>query len=254
MYALIVRLTNPFLVLLLISGIVIALRWRRREHRSRWLGCLTAMYLVLYVYCLPITAYGICGSLEWQYHFLIGRPPATRAIIVLGGGVISPHRDGDPTQLAEGSLLRCQRVAELYHAGAPCRVFVVGGNPDGTAGDDVSKVMARTLERMGVAPRDLIVETASRNTEENATAAAEMLAPEDVGRPLLVTTAMHLPRAVRLFRRRGIDVIPAGCQYRTDEFEFGVFSFLPSARMASNNNEAAHEWLGSFWLMLRGKW
>ena len=253
MYSLIVRLANPFLVLLLLPGIAIALRWRRRENRSRWLGYVTAIYGVLYVYCLPITAYWICGSLEWQYSSLKERPPETRAIIVLGGGIISPRRAGDPTRLAEGSLLRCHRAAELYHAGAPCRVFVIGGNPDDVAGDDVSAVMTRILEQLGVAARDLTVETASRNTEENAYAVANLLAGEIVTRPLLVTTAMHLPRAVRLFRRHGIDVVPAGCQYRTDEFEFGVFSFLPSARTAAYNNEAAHELLGTLWLFLRGK-
>jgi uncharacterized SAM-binding protein YcdF (DUF218 family) len=70
---------------------------------------------------------------------------------------------------------------------------------------------------------------------------------------VLVTAGTHLPRSVALFRREGIDVIPVGCAYRTEESERGVWNFWPRAAAASINQEVLHEVLGMVWLWLRGK-
>lgn len=253
MYSFFVKLANPFLLVMLALGISLAMRWRRRENRSRWLLVVSLLYLALYIYCLPATSYFLCGSLEWSQPRVIERPAEADAIVVLGGGIVPAPQEGLVTRLADGSLWRCHRTQELYHAGPPGRVFVIGGNPDGTRGEDVSKVMAGVLERLGVATGDLVVESESRNTRENAKAAAGLLKAAGVTKPLLVTTALHLPRATRLFRQQGIEVIPVGCDYRTDEFEWGRFAFLPSTRAAEASVEATREWLSTLATMVRGE-
>jgi uncharacterized SAM-binding protein YcdF (DUF218 family) len=250
MYSMLVKLANPFLLLMLALGVTLIAKWRRREGRSRWLGLVTATYLLLYVYCLPATAYLLSGSLEWQLARVIDRPAEIQAIVVLGGGIVPPPREGILTRLADNSLWRCHRAEELYHAGPSCLLFVMGGNPDGQRGEDVSTVMAGVLEQLGVAKGDLVVEMESRNTNENAKAAAGLLKADNVSRALLVTSALHLPRATRLFREHGVEVIPAGCDYRTDEFEWGLFAFLPSARAAATTTEASREWLSTLAQML----
>lgn len=252
MYSLLIKLANPFLLVMLTLGVVLAVRWRRREHRNRWLLLVTLLYLVLYTYSLPATSYFLCGSLEWQLPRVIERPAEAKAIVVLGGGIVPAPREGLMTRLADGSLWRCHRTEELYHAGPSCLVFVIGGNPDGARGDDVSQVMAGVLEQLGVAKGDMIVESESRNTRENAKAAASLLKADNVTKPLLVTSALHLPRATRLFRQQGIEVIPVGCDYHTDEFEWGVFSFLPSTRAAEASTEATREWLSTAAMIVRG--
>lgn len=251
MYSLLTKLANPYLLLMLCLGLTLAWRWRRPVERTRWLGFVTTIYLLLYAYSLPAVAYFLCGALEWQYPRVLERPMETQAIVVLGGGIVPPPQEGVPTRLANGSLWRCHRAEELYHSGPSCLVFVIGGNPDGTRGEDVSKVMALVLEQLGVAKGDLVVESESRNTRENAKSAAGLLKADHVAKPLLVTSALHLPRATRLFRQQGIDVIPVGCDYRTDEFEWGRFAFLPSTRAAEASVEATREWLSTLASMIR---
>ena len=253
MYSLLVKLANPFLLVMLALGVALEMRWRRREHRSRWLLLVTLLYLVLYVYCIPATSYLLCGSLEWQLPRVIERPAEAAAIVVLGGGIIPAPHEGLTTRLADSSLWRCHRTEELYHAGPSCLVFVVGGNPDGTRGEDVSQVMAGVLEQLGVAKGDMVVESKSRNTRENAKAAGGLLKSDNVTKSLLVTSALHLPRATRLFRQQGIEVIPVGCDYHTDEFEWGVFSLLPSTRAAEASTEATREWLSTLASRVRGE-
>lgn len=253
MYSLLVKLANPFLLVMLALGVVLAMRWRRREHRSRWLLLVTLLYLVLYTYSLPATSYLLCGSLEWQLPRVIDRPTEATAIVVLGGGVVPAPRERLTTRLADGSLWRCHRTEELYHAGPSCLIFVIGGNPDGTRGEDVSRVMAGVLEQLGVAKGDMVVESESRNTRENAKAAASLLRADNVTKSLLVTSALHLPRATRLFRQQGVEVIPVGCDYHTDEFEWDAFSFLPSTRAVEANTAATREWLSTLVMIVRGE-
>ena len=253
MYSILIKLANPFLLAMLALGVMLVVRWRRREHRSWWLAFVTGLYLVLYIYCLPATSYYMCGSLEWQLPRVIDRPEGVRAIIVLGGGIVPSPHEGVATRLADGSLWRCHKTEELYHAGPSCLVFVVGGNPNGTRGEDVSKVMAGVLEQLGVAKGDLVVETTSRNTRENAQAAAELLKADHITKPLLVTSSLHLARATRLFRQQGIEVIPVGCDYLTDHFEWGRFAFLPSTRAAQSTTEGFREWMSTLASRARGE-
>lgn len=252
MYPLLVKLANPFLLVMLALGFALATTRRRPEDRSWRLWFASLTYLVLYTYCLPVTSYFLCGSLEWQLPRVIERPEEAKAIVVLGGGIVPPSREGLPTKLADGSLWRCLRTEELYHAGPSCLVFVIGGNPDGTRGDDVSVVMAAILETLGIAKGDMIVESKSRNTRENAEAAVALLRADNVNKSMLVTSALHLPRAARLFREQQIDFIPIGCDYRTDAFEWGLFSFLPSSRAAEMSTDACREWLSTLAMLVRG--
>ena len=253
MYSILIKLANPFLLTMLALGIALAMRWRRRENRSGWLALVSGLYCVLYAYCLPATSYYMCGSLEWQLPRVIARPEGVRAIVVLGGGIVPSPQEGVATRLADGSLWRCHRTEELYHEGPSCLVFVIGGNPDGTRGEDVSKVMAGILEQLGVAKGDLVVESESRNTQENARAAAGLLKADNITKPLLVTSSLHLARATRLFRNQGIEVIPVGCDYLTDHFEWGRFAFLPSTRAAQSTTEAFREWMSTLASRARGE-
>ncbi len=88
---------------------------------------------------------------------------------------------------------------------------------------------------------------------ENAKAAAGLLRADNVTKPLLVTSALHLPRATRLVRQQGVEVIPVGCDYHTDEFEWGAFSFFLSTIAVEANTAATREWLSTLVMIVRGE-
>lgn len=60
----------------------------------------------------------------------------------------------------------------------------------------------------GIEPARIELDTASKTTWENAIHAREIIDPKPGERWLLVTSAIHMPRAIGVFRRMGIDVIP----------------------------------------------
>ena len=59
------------------------------------------------------------------------------------------------------------------------------------------------------------METGSINTRENALDSYGLLAPRGIRRIILVTSALHMPRAAVAFRKAGFDVIPAPADFVT---------------------------------------
>ena len=94
-------------------------------------------------------------------------------------------------------------------------------------------------------------ETRSRTTAENAVMSAAILKEAGVSRIVLVTQAFHMPRAVRLFRSAGLEVIPAPTDFKTDDdASIGFGSLIPRASAMQNSYYALHEWLGIAWLAM----
>ena len=254
LYHLVIGFTNPFLVLMLTMAATLVWQWRKSARGTRRpLLVLTVLYSFLFVYCLPVTAFVLNGSLEWSFPPLGSRPKDAQAIVVLGGGVHRPVAPGQPSELGESSLVRCVRAAQVYHDGDPCPLFVVGGNPDWIVGDPVAQVMADLLRGFRVPDSDLIVESKSRDTFENAAASAKLLSQRGITKIVLVTSAAHLWRASHLFRRHGLEVIAAGCDY-CDPLDVNVFMILPSVHSADLNHQVVHEWFGVVKLWAQGRW
>lgn len=248
-------LTNtlePWTVLMFILGVLVFWPQKTGTPSRRWLRF---WYALLYLYCTPLAAYTSTWLLERPYPKQVGRPEGIDAIVVLSGGVIFAEVDGDQVLLAENSLRRCERAAELYHAGGAVPILITGGIVYATdPGPPISESMAKFLELLGVPKSDIVLETKSRNTAENAKYSAEIIQERGWQRVAMVTSALHLGRADHLFRQQGIVTLPVGSEYRTQEFPWDLFAILPSETALNRHQEAFHEFLGCLFLMVQGKW
>ena len=74
----------------------------------------------------------------------------------------------------------------------------------------------RNLLGLGVPDQDIILETESRTTGENAKYTALFLKERGFKRPLLVTSAYHMQRSVLNFEKYGVPVTPFPAGYRTN--------------------------------------
>src|SRR5262245_60554517 len=107
MYALLVRLLEPYTLVASSLVVVTALAWRMQRPRSRTLR-VTAVLLGLLVLCsLPVTGYLALGSLEWSYPPSSGTAQAADTIVVLGGGLIVDDEGGTLVRLSDSTLQRC---------------------------------------------------------------------------------------------------------------------------------------------------
>ena len=107
-----------------------------------------------------------------------------------------------------------------------------------------SALMAALAERMGVPAGALSLETRSRSTWQNAQFVREL----EVGaypRIALVTSALHMPRAVYAFEQAGFEV----CTWPAESRYAGANSlgyYLPSTTALEKSEAVLHEWVGEF--------
>ena len=188
-------------------------------------------------------------SLEWQ-NLPIGELPQAEAIVVLGGGTrprIAPrpwyevNEAGD--RILYGSWLYKQDKAPL--------LLVTGGRADwlGDGGNPESEDMAAIAEMMGVPSSAIIQESQSFNTRDNAVNTKQILDKRGINKILLVTSAMHMPRSLEIFRKNGIESIPAPTDFLSVNNENNkgwatVLELLPSTEALKNTTNAIKEYIG----------
>ncbi len=135
---------------------------------------------------------------------------------------------------------------------------IVPASPPGVFPGAVPEAMSEAaatrdlLVELGVLPEQIELEGRSRNTEENAVFSLAAAKPKPGEMWLLVTSAMHMPRAVGCFRRAGwADIIPYPVDYRTSTKKIGIGLGLLLADDLMLVNFAFKEWLGLvayYWL------
>src|SRR5690606_3989740 len=103
---------------------------------------------------------------------------------------------------------RVWHAARLYHAGKAQRLLLSGGTVRTGDGSE-AEAMRRLLLDLGVPDEALGLEDASVNTSSNAARTAELLRAAGIDHILLVTSALHMPRARAAFERTGLTVFPA---------------------------------------------
>jgi len=203
---------------------------------------------LLVLQSLPPVAGALMASLEDRAGPVLQDTDGAQAIVVLSGGLDldAPEYGGDTA--GERTLLRL-RYGALLARRFDLPLLVTGGRPKDATRTEAA-VMAEILEREFTV-KVRWQEGESRNTAENASKSAAILRDAGVRRIVLVTQAFHMPRAVRLFRAAGLEVVPAPTQFKTAaNSSLGPLDLLPQSNALRNSYFALHEWLGIAWLAL----
>lgn len=233
-------------------------------HRKRRLQTilLTAAVLILLVTSNRWISFQLARSLEWRYLPLEPVPQAD-AIVVLGGGTESGQYPR-PSVEVNGAGDRILYAARLYKEGTAPVILVSGGNITWYNGRTMTPAaeMQELLALVGVPEEAVWMQDRSQNTNEDALYSTQMLQERGAQRVLLVTSAMHMPRSVALFRHYGIEVIPAPTDYTTTqagwenltsgEIESLLVNLLPNTGSLSLTTSVMKEYLGMIVYRLRG--
>ena len=234
---------------LLIPALVLLLRVRRGGDGAWW-GCLTCCVL-LYAVSTPFVASALVSPLQGGGPPLdlgAGIPGAQVIVVLSAEAVPAPEYGG--TTIGPVTLARVRYGARLHRAtGLP--ILVTGGTPPIGGVSLAEGMRAALLEDFAI--RDVWIEAASATTADNARLSADLLRARGASRVLLVTSAWHMPRAVRAFEAAGLTVLQAPTNFDAAE-GVGVLSFLPSARALHRSYYGLHEWVGGFAYGLARRW
>lgn len=223
-------------------ALLLTVLWRRVPRPLCLLGI--AIETALVTAMTPLGANGVVRIIESRVP-----PPQTckapmpDTIVVLGAGFSrSPRSPQDFTAANVNSLHRLFAGVELWRRTPGAHLVVSGGGFHGIA---ESTVLASLAQRLGVPAAAIRAETHSHDTWQNAREVAA-LSPAVPKRIWLVSSALHLPRALTAFRAAGF----RPCAWSSDSFYIppnGSFGYYwPQSSSLVKMEEALHELVGGW--------
>lgn len=204
---------------------------------------------------------GLVRSLEWQ-NLPKTELPQADAIVVLGGAVkpaIYPRPWVDVSEAGDRILWG----AQLYKQGKAPFLILSGGRINWKGGGPPeSQDMAEIAKAMGVPSSVILQDKTSLNTYENAVNVRQILDSNGIRRRvLLVTSAIHTPRSLLIFKRQGIEAIAAPTDFIVSQqdiqelqntAESTILNLLPDPENLNYTTKALKEYLGMIIYRLKG--
>ncbi|MBD2495036.1 YdcF family protein [Nostoc sp. FACHB-280] len=220
-----------------------------------------ALALILLLFCSNAwVAKALVRSLEWQ-NIPSQEMPNAEAIVVLGGATKSAFFPRPGVDLSEQGD-RVIYAAQLYRQNKAPFIILSGGRIDWRgSGEAESTDMASILTSIGIPASAIIEEPSSLNTYQNAVNVKQILQSRGIKKILLVTSAMHMPRSLKIFQRQGINAIPAPTDFLVTQGELqelvstpkaALLNLLPDTDNLHQFTSALKEYIGSFIYRLRG--
>ena len=221
-------LAAPTSALILITGTTTLWAVLGSSKCAAWLAAAAACGLVIAAF----TPIGLALAVPLEHRFPFSRPDPQ----VPQDGVIMLPSGGAGID-AVSKLSQDYPKARLTFCG-----FSAGG-----------KDLIKRLVDLGVDPGRINTVPQSRTTSEDAYYSAALLKPKTNEKWLLITAAMHMPRAVGCFRAVGFRVQPYPVEFmsRGRTGPFALFSTGSSALIQFDR--AAKEWIGLVAYRLTGK-
>jgi len=229
--------------------------------RSRWTFIPILLALVILFTASNVRVSNrLVKSLEWQY-FPTENMPKAEAIVVLGGSSRNVDRPRIIPDLNEHGD-RLLYAAKLYKDGKAPLIILSGGRIQWFGGGvPEAQDMANILELIGIPRNALALEPNSLNTYQNAIYTQKILQEKEIKQVLLVTSAMHMPRSLAIFKKQGINAIPAPTDFLISDRnltevnyskESKVLSLIPDTESLDRTTQAIKEYIGTVIYRLRG--
>ena len=233
---------SSFLVTLAAIGLVLH-RWRP----GRALLCLGVAGLVA-CWLLPVEVWA-ARPLEDRFPRVVTLPDQVDGVIVLGGAIEDLTSEDRGTPSLTGAADRLTTLMILARHYPQAKLVFTGGSGHVEQGiSNEAKFVRILLAQLGMDVSRITFESQSRTTFENAALSLDLVHPQPGQVWLLVTSAIHMPRAVGVFRRAGWTVRPYPVGYRTRDHLTALQGSLGDK--LSLLDWAAHEWEGllAYWL------
>lgn len=231
------------------------------KGKNRWQTRLTlAAIVVLWLGGNDSVSRALAKSLEWQ-NLPNGTLPPADAIVVLGGGT-EPADYPRPMVELNSAGDRVIYGAMLFKQGKAPWILLSGGaiTWQGSRQTTPAEEMAEVIQLLEIPPDSIRVQNQSLNTYEEAQMDAVILRNAGAGHILLVTSAMHMPRAKRLFEKQGFKITAAPTDFKVTandqatkvEWQSVILNFVPTVSNLSLTSAAIKEYLGLWVYQLRG--
>jgi uncharacterized SAM-binding protein YcdF (DUF218 family) len=220
---------------------------RRQARRA-----LFAIIVVFYGLSIPLTAGSLMRWLEGPYRTPGDLRQKYDTVIVLTG--MLHLQQSQPGRLEFNDAVdRVLAGVALVKQGKGTTLLLAGGSGSLFHQESSEAVLLRDFViDLGVPPPQLLLDTTSRNTYENAVNSAKIVRAHHYQHVLLVTSAAHMRRSLAAFHQQEIFPDPYPVDIRTGELEISPFSFVPSVDSLAGVTEVIREVFGLVAYRLQG--
>jgi uncharacterized SAM-binding protein YcdF (DUF218 family) len=202
--------------------IFILLAWRKFAKLRTTKRQLSIAAVIIFIFFSNQAVYATLVN-AWQPKPLTLANQKYEAGIVLGGIVAF---DKSNKGFLREDADRFYQACKLYRAGIIKKIVVSGGTVAKELPEEAD-FLKNEMMAIGVKPEDIITETVSKTTRENALFSKKIIDSLHINPPyVLITSAQHIRRAARLFANAGVRTIPYPCAYSVIDEHFTLDDYL----------------------------
>jgi uncharacterized SAM-binding protein YcdF (DUF218 family) len=239
----------PFLLVGLAVGLLFLLfRGRAARWGRRWLALLVGGYALLSLQGVSDLLIDVLRVPHPRIERAADAPGVGVIVLLSNGAYEAPGRQSPRWVVNLQSGYGVREAARLYRVLGDPLVIASGGRGDGALGPPESQALTDALEASGVPADHILQEAKGQATRDQAVNVSTLLRARGVTRVLLVTTPVHMRRALGAFRAQGLDPIPA-----PSSLDYGGPAFWrPTALALVGSATAIHEYAALAYYELRG--
>ncbi len=178
---------------------------------------------------VPISNF-LISPLETTYKKLDVMPQDVKYILLLGGDMEN----------------RAWELLRLHHLLPDAKIITSGYAGRGEIPEAIKT--ANILHNIGIPKSSIIIYDKPKDTKEEAIKIKELINDEKF---VLITSAYHMPRAIALFKKEGLNPIPAPTDFKIKDSD-KILS-TPSGDNIKKSEIAIHEYIGLIWAKIRGQ-
>ena len=209
-------------------------------NNRRGLGFTAMVFTLLFSLCgNEMVSNAVATNLEEQYFgFRVEDSAVYDYVIVLGGGTkFSRNERSELSSSGDRVMLALQ----MYENGKAKKLICTGTNIKGLSLADVPSPGEQAMEiltRAGVPSKSIELSEGRNTSEEMAQLAKRFNKGEKIG---IITSAWHLPRAMRLAQKKQLKAEPIPSNFISSKPNFKLTSIIPSAGAMAANTQLAKE-------------
>lgn len=230
----------PLCLCLLFIGLIFLWLTKKQQFGK---VLVTAGFSILLLSSLPIIPNELLGQLEQQYPSITTKNQEDnfkdiKYIVVLAGGHVLDPRIPITSQFLYTGIVRLVEGIRLHKKTGEAKLILSGGPGIDPITD--AELMSRLALELGIHEKDIILESQSMNTLDEARFISPIVGKD---RFLLITSASHMVRSVALFKKMGMNPVPAPTDHLVKLLEKQTPIF-PSTANILKSDTLIYEYLG----------
>lgn len=232
-------------------GIIVAaiVLWKNYKSVNQLVSIVSVLAVYLFL-ATPLGANILVDIIEIRKIETNCKADNQDAIIVLAGGIYGdPDSEDEVWRLKEDSYRRALLGIKLAKEHPGTIIIFSGGYGGEIREADLMKYLAI---QNGIDKKRIYLDTKSKNTYESSEAIVENFKVNKITTSVLVTSAIHMRRAIAAFRKAGINPCPYPVNSRYVKTYFPE-ALLPQISALTKSTESMHEVMGYTWYWIKGK-